>query len=1009
MTSSNDQINDRFSPLPPLMDQYKLPFYLSRDRNITNAIMRSKYSLINVNIQSLNGHFDMLHSVIKDIKVDILVLSEIWNAVPEYSKMSGYHTPHFYTRSKGSGGGTGIYIRENMTILENPPILKEIKCKNLEICICTVEIHSKPVHVIAMYRAPNTSNFKTSMKDLEKILSALTILGNQFIISGDMNIDVSKDTSYSDQYLNIIQNFHSRQIVSSATRVTSHSSTCIDHIITNISDMGSIVTDFCPADHQAVLATWVKKVPKKEKKIKKNLAKTTTVDIDKSAENIKLIDWTDFSDLCSDPNISIHNLYSYLESLISKCIVMKEHKYVSKIKNPWMTIELLTERNQVHSLRSRFLKSKTPYLEDRFRVAKANYNEHLKHEKNKYYKNLLVRAGTSGKKIWKVINEVLDRKKFKNEFTEKIVYQNNELTNEKTISDGFNLHFKNVAFDIAKSIKPKKHFLEFLNHTSDTVNEFSFKKVTENDILEIIKGLKSKKSSGYDSLSSRLVKATSSCLSPALTKLINKSFEQNEFPQGLKLGKLQPLHKKGCVTDPNNFRPISQLSIISNITEKVAINQWNNHSKSNNIDYNCQFGFKKQHSCSHALMITRDYIERERAKNNYIILISTDQSKAFDTLNSETILPAKLAKYGMSNDSIHWIKSFFSEREQFVKWKDTQSDTIKLHNISCVQGSSMGPCIFNIYINDLHSCTEFFCVQFADDSNFLMSGPNLEELLEKANSEIIKVLDYMDSNFLSVNIKKCNFMIFKPKVRAPPTNHILKIRDTEIVESEYMKFLGIWLDNKLAFKKQINYVMSKMKSAIGALIKTKHTLTYRSKMCLYNGLVKPHLDYCCLVWLDKANKGQFNQLYVLQKRAIRLCFKASYNTHSAQLFRISNSIPLEDLYVRESVIFIKKHQNSELPSSLSDKLGKFSTNVRTNQMYSMKIPSAYKCGHMFYNIISAWNKSNHELRIPSKTDKTKDALKELTLEKLNLRKCEVKKCHMCIRDISRDFVKYTKS
>ena len=673
-----------------------------------------------------------------------------------------------------------------------------------------------------------------------------------------------------------------------------------------------------------------------------------------------------------------------------------------------MTTELLTERNQVLSLRSRFLKSKTPHLENRFKESKANYNDHLKHEKNKYYKNLLLRAGTNGKKIWQIINSVLDRKKHKNEFTDKIIYQNNELTDEKTISNGFNEHFKNVAFDIAKSIKPKKHFLDFLSHASKPENQFSFTKVKENDIKEIIKNLKSKKSSGYDNLSSRLVKATSSCLSPALTNLINKSFDQNEFPQGLKLGKLQPLHKKGSVTDPNNFRPISQLSIISNITEKVAIKQWNEHSKLNNIDYNCQFGFKKQHSCSHALMITRDYIERERSKKNYVILISTDQSKAFDTLNSETILPAKFMHYGMSNDSIHWIKSFFAEREQYVKWKDTLSDTIELHNISCVQGSSMGPCTFNIYINDLHSSTEFFCVQFADDSNFLMSGPNLEELLRKSNSEIDKVLDYMDSNYLSVNIKKCNFMIFKPKIRDPPTNHILKIRDTEIVESEYMKFLGIWLDNKLSFKKQISHVMSKMKSAIGALIKTKHTLTYRSKICIYNGLVKPHLDYCCLVWLDKANKGQINQLYVLQKRAIRLCFKASYSSHSAQLFSISNSTPLEDLYERESVIFIKKHQNSELPISLSEKLGKFSVDVRTKQMHSMKIPSVYKCGHMFYNIISAWNKCNHELRIPSKTDKTKDALKELTLEKLKLRKCSVKKCYSCRKDMNKDYIKYTK-
>ena len=177
--------------------------------------------------------------------------------------------------------------------------------------------------------------------------------------------------------------------------------------------------------------------------------------------------------------------------------------------------------------------------------------------------------------------------------------------------------------------------------------------------------MKPKKSSGFDFLSSKILKSTSSSLIPPLTKMINKSLViDHEFPHGLKLGKLQPLHKKGSVTDPNNFRPISQLSIVSNVIEKVAINQLNEHFKVNNVGYNCQFGFKKQHSCSHALMITRNFIETERSKKNYVILISTDQSKAFDTLNTESILPSKLKYYGMNDDSLHWINSFFHERHQ---------------------------------------------------------------------------------------------------------------------------------------------------------------------------------------------------------------------------------------------------------------------------------------------------------------------------------------------------------
>ena len=972
-------------------------------------MLNNRFSLMNLNIQSLNGHFQMLESVIQDIKIDILVLSEIWQAVPEYSKLQGYHEPTFKTRDKKRCGGTGIYIKDTITILENPTSLSMLHTNELEICYNTISIHSKPFIVIALYRAPN-SNMKKAMKEFEKVIQTVTDLGYPYVLAGDTNIDTSKETAQSIQYMNIIQRFQSRQIVNNSTRITAHSSTCIDHIITNNLSMESIVTDFCPADHQAVLATWEVKVHKKDKKQKKKVIKSQSVNIEKTADKIRSIDWTDFLDLSSDQTISIHNLYSIFEQKISDAIVHEVKEMPSKMKNPWMTPQLLIDRNQVLSLRSRFLKSKTLHSENRFKTAKSEYNDALKEAKNNFYKSLLLKAGKDQKKIWQVISSILDRKKYKDVETNKIIYQGKELTDEKSIAQGFNCHFKNCAFEVAQQIHPKKHFMDFLKFTDKVDTKFSFKIAAENDIKNIIMNMKPKKSSGFDFLSSKILKSTSSSLIPPLTKMINKSLViDHEFPHGLKLGKLQPLHKKGSVTDPNNFRPISQLSIVSNVFEKVAINQLNEHFKVNNVGYNCQFGFKKQHSCSHALMITRNFIETERSKKNYVILISTDQSKAFDTLNTESILPSKLKYYGMNDDSLHWINSFFHERHQYTKWNEANSDIIKLHNISCVQGSSMGPWTFNIYVNDLSGCTQFFCVQFADDTNLLISGPNLDELIEKANLEIDKVLDYMDANYLSVNIKKCNFMIFKPKIRDSPTNHILKIRDIEITETDCMKFLGIFLDNKLSFKKQISHVMSKMKSAIGALIKTRHSLTFRSKVMLYNSLVKPHLDYCCLVWLDKANKGQKHQLYVLQKRAIRICFNASYNSHSAQLFKISNIIPLENLYEREATIFIKKFQNHELPSVFHDKLGTFLTDVRAKFMYTMKIPAHYKNGHMFYSIMNQWNKINIEFRKPSKTEATKSNMKESILDELNKRVCKIPDtCYMCQRDKHKQFDKYAK-
>jgi hypothetical protein len=97
--------------------------------------------------------------------------------------------------------------------------------------------------------------------------------------------------------------------------------------------------------------------------------------------------------------------------------------------------------------------------------------------------------------------------------------------------------------------------------------------------------------------------------------------------------------KSGDKSLPENYRPISQLSTISKVMEKVATNQLNDHLENENLLSDKQFGFRKGHSTEHALMITRHEIEKAQNEKIYTILITIDLSKAFDTVNSDEILP----------------------------------------------------------------------------------------------------------------------------------------------------------------------------------------------------------------------------------------------------------------------------------------------------------------------------------------------------------------------------------
>ena len=496
-------------------------------------------------------------------------------------------------------------------------------------------------------------------------------------------------------------------------------------------------------------------------------------------------------------------------------------------------------------------------------------------------------------------------------------------------------------------------------------------------------------------------------LATPITALINKSFSCNKFPDRLKVGKLQPLFKKGDKTVPQNYRPISQLSIISSIIEKVATEQFNEHCKSTGIHCKTAFGFKKMHSCQDALIVTRHFIEMKLAQKKFVLIFQTDLSRAFDTVESNEILPAKLAHFGMSDNSVKWMKSFFHNRKQYTVWNGTKSSETELHNISICQGSNQGPSCYNLYQLDISKCSNFQSVGFADDQVYILSADSIEELISQAQIEVNKVLEYLKANFLSLNESKCEFMICRPKDKRKVIKQKLQLNSTEIIEAESMTFLGTILNNNLDFKPQIRMVIKRMQNAIHALIRSKYTLSYKAKILIYNGIFKPILDYSALCWLDKLKQKDKDVITKLQKRAVRLIFKSRFNTHTAKLFKISKIVPFEHIFERESIIFCKKLQNNELPTIFQELMGEFQiSNVRKAYQNTIKIPSNYKQGQILFNIAKCWNNCDSKYKNVSKTNTTKSLYKSDIIKKLEKWSCERTRCYMCNRDAEVDFEAY---
>ena len=163
-----------------------------------------------------------------------------------------------------------------------------------------------------------------------------------------------------------------------------------------------------------------------------------------------------------------------------------------------------------------------------------------------------------------------------------------------------------------------------------------------------------------------------------------------------------------------------------------------------------------------ALILLVDKISKALENGDYVIGLFLDFSKAFDTINFDILLD-KLDHYGIRGCSLDWFRSYLTGRKQYVYYNGFSSP-MRTTTCGVPQGSILGPLLFLIYVNDLATVSDYiFSILFADDTNMFMSGKNIQELEQKFNSEMVKVFQWIETNKLSLNIKKTQYMLFHGK------------------------------------------------------------------------------------------------------------------------------------------------------------------------------------------------------------------------------------------------------
>ena len=306
--------------------------------------------------------------------------------------------------------------------------------------------------------------------------------------------------------------------------------------------------------------------------------------------------------------------------------------------------------------------------------------------------------------------------------------------------------------------KIKSHFLE------DEV--FSFREVTNDEILDAIKSLPTNKSSTFDDIPAKLLKDSAVIYSPILMKIFNNCLREGKFPDILKYSDITPVFKKGENTKKENYRPISSLSNFSKIFEKLIHSQISQFIESKLSDY--LTGFRRNHNTQYALL---EMIEKWKTFINRgfkVGALMMDLSKAFDTLN-HYLLISKLEAYGFDERSITFIKSYFTDRYQRTKVGNEYSSWRKV-TTGVPQGSILGPLFFNIFINDMFLFTnKCFICNYADDNTLYACNKDENKIMQDLLQDFTNLSNWFYENYLVLNADKCHFMTLGFK--SPRNNH----------------------------------------------------------------------------------------------------------------------------------------------------------------------------------------------------------------------------------------------
>ena len=882
--------------------------------NINNILN----GVIQWNCRGLKANIDELHILISKYTPSAICLQET-KLADTYSNYTirGYDAYHCHGRGvDGTSGGSTILISKNFPHRQIP------LNTNLQAVAVRITLHQRPTTLCSIYLPPDSLKIKTNLYDL------IDQLPTPFILMGDFNAhnplwgkSLNRHGKFMenllDDYNLSILNDNSPTYIDSRTAEPSILDLTITQSNTSPDYIWSVLESLHGSDHYpTVLSDATPDTTPKPRHWKFTKAK-----------------WNDFQEECKTrlTTEKVDNMEEFQDTLVE---IAKSHipqTTTSHRKDkPWFNDtckrSIQDRENAFNTLK------KYPNHENLFKYKqqKALTRKIVRENKRKSWRDYTSKINnrTPISKIFKMIKKIKGRdskqgykhvKREDGEFAEEI--QDIANTIGQSISKNSSSQHYTPIFQKNKRITESTTLDFSTRETLDYNKPFNLQE------LESCLAETGNTAAGPDQIHNNILKQLPQISKQCLLNTLNKMWLENSFPDSWRNANIIPIPKPNKDhTDPSNYRPIALTSCLCKLMEKMANKRLNWFLETNEClsDYQC--GFRKGRSTNDHLVRLETFIRETFQLKQHIVAIFFDLEKAFDTTWKHGIL-RDIHNLGLRGNLPIFIENYLKDRTFQIKLGTSLSDTFEQEE-GVPQGGILSPTLFNIKINSITNNLRqnVDCSLYVDDFLICYRAENMRTIERQLQLQLDQLQTWADAQGFKFSPTKTCAVHFCRQRKQHNDPELFIDRNHQIPVKKEAKFLGVTFDQKLTFLphiKNLRISCQKAMSVIKSVSGTDWGGDRKSLLHLYRTLIRPRLDYGCIVY-GSARKSYLQMLDPIHHQGLRLALGAFRTTPCESLYVEANECSLNDrrdkLAMQYSTKLASNPQNPAFKSTLYPKL-----------------------------------------------------------------------------------------